>query len=304
MAQKIVPNIWSVGNATEMGEFYARTFPNTTAVTATHYPTEGLLEFQQLLAGEPLTVLVTIGDYEIVLINAGDDFAPNASISFMVNFDPLFFQGDEALARAALDRVWGELSDGGDVMMPLGEYPFSAHYGFIADRYGVTWQLMLTDPAGEPRPFIIPTFLFNGAMQNRAGDAIGRWLGAFDDARLGTRVDYPEATGPASAGAVMFADFQLCGQWFAAMDSGVEMDQPFTCGVSHAVMCADQAEIDRYWEALSRVPEAEQCGWCADEFGVSWQVVPHNIDELTNQPGGFAAMMPMKKLEIDRFSQS
>ena len=61
------------------------------------------------------------------------------------------------------------------------------------------------------------------------------------------------------------------------------------------------AEIDRYWAALSEVPEAEACGWCADRFGVSWQVTPSNMAELMERPGAFQAMMGMKKLEIAAF---
>ena len=99
----------------------------------------------------------------------------------------------------------------------------------------------------------------------------------------------------------MFADLQLFGQWVALMDSGVDQDFTFSPGVSLAVACADQAEIDHCWKHLSSVPEAEQCGWCVDRFGVSWQVLPDNLMELTGRPGGYQKMLEMKKIDIAAF---
>ena len=99
----------------------------------------------------------------------------------------------------------------------------------------------------------------------------------------------------------MFSDFTLDGQWFAAMDSAVEQGSTFTEAVSLLVSCEDQDEIDRYWAALSAVPEAEQCGWCKDRFGVSWQIVPKDMDHLMQRPGAYEHLMDMKKLVIADF---
>ena len=79
----------------------------------------------------------------------------------------------------------------------------------------------------------------------------------------------------------MFADFMLANQWFAAMDSGeVDHNFNFNEAVSFSVSCEDQAEIDYYWEKLSNDSQFEQCGWCKDKFGLSWQIVPENMEEL------------------------
>lgn len=99
----------------------------------------------------------------------------------------------------------------------------------------------------------------------------------------------------------MFSDFTLNGQCFAAMDSAVAQPFSFSPGISIEVQCEDQAEIDRLWEALSAVPEAEQCGWLQDKFGVSWQVVPKNMGDLMARPGAFEKMLNMKKLVIEDF---
>ena len=99
----------------------------------------------------------------------------------------------------------------------------------------------------------------------------------------------------------MFGDAELSGQWFAAMDGVGEQGFTFTEAVSYAAVCQDQTEIDYYWDKLSVHPESEQCGWCKDKFGVSWQIVPANVDELLARPNGYANMMQMKKLIIEDF---
>ncbi|MGY1552737.1 VOC family protein [Microbacterium sp. A588] len=300
MSQKIVPNIWCNQNADEAGAFYADVFPDTTATVGATYPNE-IDEWQAQFAGKTLTVDVAIDGYLLTLINAGDEFRPNPSVSFMLNFDPLRFDGDRDTARASLDETWAKLSDGGSVMMELGEYPFSPRYGWVQDRYGVSWQLLLTNPEGEPRPFVIPQLMFAGPVQNLAREAATFYSSLFPAAGVGFIAEYPEQTGPADAGSVMFGEFRLAGQWFAMMDSAIVQDFTFDCGVSLEVRCTDQAEIDEYWNALSSMPEAEQCGWLADRYGLCWQIVPENMGELMARPGAYEKMMQMKKLIIADF---
>jgi len=297
--QKVVPNIWCKRNAEEVGAFYAEVFPGALAQVRSRYPMEGLLDFQREFAGAALTVTVLIEGTEITLINAGDEFEPNPSISLTLNFDPLFFDGSEPAARARLEAIWERLAEGGTELMPLGEYPFSSCYGWVQDRYGMSWQLILTDPDGEPRPFVIPSLMFGGAAQNRAGEAIDHYLSVFDDSAAGSSFPYGEPTGPAGADSLMYSDFWIGEQWLSAMDSGVEQDFSFTSGVSLEVRCADQAEIDRIWDGLTAVPEAEVCGWLVDRFGVSWQIVPADWERLMDHPGAYANMMKMKKIVID-----
>lgn len=295
--QRIVPCLWFDHKAAEAVTFYTSVFPDARMSATQYYPSEGLLDFQQEFAGKELTVEFEIGGYRFVAINAGPEFVVNPSVSFMLNFDP----SRDPEARGHLDALWESLSEGGHVLMPLGEYFFSKRYGWLQDRYGVSWQFILSDPAGEPRPFIVPSLLFGGAAQNRAGEALDHYQQVFPGARVGTVVPYPEQAGPARPGDVMFGDIELLGQWFALMDSGVEQDFSFNCGVSLIIECTDQAEIDRYWDALSFYPEAEQCGWCADQFGLSWQIIPVNLDELMQAPGAYQKLMQMKKIETAAF---
>ena len=109
---------------------------------------------------------------------------------------------------------------------------------------------------------------------------------------------------PDRAGTVKHCDFTLGGQRFAAMDSAGSHDFTFNEAISFLVDCADQAEIDRYWEALSAVPEAEQCGWLKDRFGLSWQIVPAAMDGMmtSGSPEQIArvtqAFLKMKKFSL------
>ncbi|MGM7667659.1 VOC family protein [Microbacterium sp. A93] len=300
MSQKIIPNVWFDRNADEAGAFYMDIFPGATATIGARYP-DDVPDWQADFAGKTLTVDLVIDGYLLTLVNAGDEYRPNGSVSFMLNFDPLRFDDDRDAAQAQLDQTWAKLSDGGAVLMELDEYPFSPRYGWVQDRYGVNWQLLLTSPEGDPRPFLIPQLMFAGPVQNRAREAATFYFSLFPDAAVGFVADYPEKTGPADAGSVMFGEFRLAGQWFSMMDSAVEQDFTFTCGVSLEVRCADQAEIDRYWDALTTVPEAEVCGWLADQFGLSWQIVPENMGELMSRPGAYEKMMKMKKLIVADF---
>lgn len=279
MDQFITPAIWCDTAADEAARFYADVFREGSVV--------------EQVPGYAATV--SIHGFRLSLINGGDQDAPNPSISCILNFDPLLFGGEDQ-ARAYLDELYERLSAGG-VLMELGEYPFSPRYAWVRDRFGMTWQLMLTDPAGEPRPFILPSFMFGGGKHASAEEATEAWISLFDDARRGALYRYEEG-GPMEAGTVMFTDFTLRGTWMTARDSGAFHDFTFTPGVSMIVSCRDQEEIDHYWAGLSAVPEAERCGWCVDRWGVSWQVVPHNIAELMADAATRKKILQMGKIDL------
>ena len=149
---------------------------------------------------------------------------------------------------------------------------------------------------------ITPNLWFNG----NAKEAVEFYLSVFSDSKLLQTIHYPASKeeGLADfqlnmAGQPLAIDFELQGQKFTAINAGPEFT--FSEAISFAVTCKDQAEIDYYWGKLSSVPEAEQCGWCKDKFGLSWQIVPENMDELMQHPDAYAHMMHMKKLVIADF---
>lgn len=293
----LTPNIWFAGDAEDGAALYARALPATSITRTDRYPTDGLLPFQEPLAGKVLTIQLEGPGCDLVLINAGPEFRPTPASSFTVTFGA----ADDTDAVAALDTAATVLADGGRVLMPLQQYPFSDRYTWVEDRYGVSWQLTVAFPDAPAEPSIVPTLLFGGPAQDRAAEAIAEWTALLPGSEVVRTVPYDEATGPAAAGAVMFAEIRLADQRIYAMDAGSAQDTTFTPAVSYQLACPDQAEIDRLWAALSTVPEAEQCGWCVDPFGVSWQIVPANMDELMARPHAFEHMLGMTKLVIDDF---
>jgi predicted 3-demethylubiquinone-9 3-methyltransferase (glyoxalase superfamily) len=194
--------------------------------------------------------------------------------------------------------------------MPLDKYPFSERYGWIQDQYGLSWQLILTDPEGEDRPFLTPSLLFVGEVCGKAEEATDFYLSVFQDAKRGALVHYPAGMEPEKEGSVMFTDFMLENQWFAAMDSAREHGFGFNEAVSFMVDCDTQEEIDYYWEKLSAVPESEQCGWLKDKYGVSWQITPADMDAMLREgtPEQVArvtqAFLPMKKFDLAALRQA
>ncbi len=149
---------------------------------------------------------------------------------------------------------------------------------------------------------ITPNLWFDG----NAKEAVDYYVSVFPDSKIISTLHYPNSAeeGLADfqldmAGKVLTIDFELGGLRFTAINAGPEFT--FSEAVSFAVTCKDQAEIDYFWEKLSSVPEAEQCGWCKDKYGVSWQIVPENMEELMKKPGAYAKMMQMHKIVITDF---
>jgi predicted 3-demethylubiquinone-9 3-methyltransferase (glyoxalase superfamily) len=149
---------------------------------------------------------------------------------------------------------------------------------------------------------ITPNLWFDG----NAKEAADYYVSVFPDSKIISTQYYPNSTeeGLADfqqdmAGKVLTVEFELSGNPFVAINAGPEFK--FNEAVSFSIPCKDQAEIDYYWEKLSKVPESEQCGWCKDQFGLSWQVVPENMGELMQHPNAFANMMQMHKLVIADF---
>jgi predicted 3-demethylubiquinone-9 3-methyltransferase (glyoxalase superfamily) len=272
---KISPHLWFDKEAQEAAEFYASTFPDSKVIHTT--------TLHNTPSGDADIVSFELWRQKFMAISAGPFFRFNPSVSFIVNFDPLLFDrasSPEKAAREQIDRVWEKLAEGGAVLMPLDNYPFSERYGWLQDRYGLSWQLILTDPEGDPRPPILPSLMFVGDKVGKAEEAINFYLSVFKNSKMGVAHRYGPNQAPEQAGTIMFADFMLENSWFAAMDSAREHNFTFNEAVSFMVSCDTQKEIDYYWEKLSAVPEAEQCGWLKDKYGLSWQIVPTALDEM------------------------
>jgi predicted 3-demethylubiquinone-9 3-methyltransferase (glyoxalase superfamily) len=149
---------------------------------------------------------------------------------------------------------------------------------------------------------ITPNLWFDG----NAKEAVGYYVSVFPNSSVVSTEYYPNSAeeGLADfqkdmAGKELVIDFLLNGQRLTAINAGPEFK--FNEAVSFAISCKDQEEIDYYWEKLSSVPESEQCGWCKDRFGLSWQVVPENMGELMKRSNAYAHMMQMKKIIVADF---
>jgi predicted 3-demethylubiquinone-9 3-methyltransferase (glyoxalase superfamily) len=258
--QKITPHLWFDTEAVEAAEFYASILPDSkvTNVTTIHDTPSGdtpIVSFE--LMGQPF-----------MAISAGPLFKFTPAVSFAVS----------CTTREQVDTIWARLSDGGTELMPLASYPFSDRYGWTTDRYGLSWQIMLVaEEQGGQR--ITPTLMFVGEVCGKAEEAINLYTSVFPDSKVRAILRYGEGEEPDEEGTIKYASFLLDGQQFAAMDSAREHDFGFNEAISFIVNCETQEEIDHFWN-LSAVPEAEQCGWLKDRYGLSWQVVPSAMDEM------------------------
>jgi predicted 3-demethylubiquinone-9 3-methyltransferase (glyoxalase superfamily) len=292
LVKPITPHLWFDKQAKEAAAFYCSVFPESKI--------DAIVQLRDTPSGDCDVVSFSLRGHPFMAISAGPLFQFNPSVSFFVNFDP----SRDPEARAQLDALWAALIDGGQALMPLDAYPFSQRYGWVQDRYGLSWQLILTDPAGEPRPAIVPSLMFTGRVYGKAEEAGAFYRSVFDGSKAGQLVRYPAGMAPDREGTVMFSDFRVGEGWFAAMDSGHPHGFGFNEAISFLVTCRDQAEIDRYWAQLSSVPEAEQCGWCKDRYGLSWQVAPQVMDEIMASGDQATidrvtqAFLPMHKLDV------
>jgi predicted 3-demethylubiquinone-9 3-methyltransferase (glyoxalase superfamily) len=283
--QKIVPNLWFDKGAAEAASFYTSLFPYSAVVnTATMDDTP---------SGTARVLTIRLAGQDIMLLEAGPYFRFTPAVSFLV----------ACSTPEEVDRLHAALVEGGSELMPLDSYDFSARYAWVADRWGVNWQLMLASgrPAGQK---ITPVLMFTGPVCGKAEEAARFYAGIFGRSRVGEIARYGENPGPDAPDSAKFAAFELEATGFAAMDSAYDHGFGFNEAISFVVNCADQREIDYFWSALSAVPDAEQCGWIKDKYGLSWQIVPARMDELMT--GGDAeqrgrvtrAMLGMKKLDI------
>ncbi len=270
----IYPCIWMNNQAQEAAEFYCSVFPDA-----------------KIEDSNPIVTLWSSGGEKFMCLNGGPKYQPNPSISFYSIFP------DEN----QIEEIWNKLSVDGMVMMPLDSYPWSKKYGWLQDKYGVSWQLESNVPEGTEQRYT-PAFMFTGAQFGRAEEAIAFYSSVFSDSSTRFISRYGDDAGE-QAGKINHAQFLLNGQLFVAMDSSFSHQFGFTEGMSLVVPCEDQKELDFFWERLTEGGEESMCGWLKDKFGVSWQIVPTILSELMSDPEKgkrvVEAFLKMKKFDIE-----
>lgn len=293
--QKISQCLWFDDQAEEAANFYTSIFNNSKIGTIARYSADTPSNKPK---GSVLTVVFEISGNQFTALNGGPEFKPNPSISFFVVCETV----------EETDSLWQKLSEKGNVLMPLDKYDWSEKYGWVQDRFRISWQISVGKIADTGQK-ITPSLLFTGEKQGKAEDAIRFYNSVFKTSDIEGILKYGEGE-EVPPGFVKHAQFHLEGQTFMAMDSGVENDFPFSEAISFVVNCETQEEVDDYWEKLSAVPESEQCGWLKDKFGVSWQIIPKALIEMMNDQDTkkskrvMEAMLQMKKIDIKGLKQA
>jgi len=282
---KIVPHLWYDKDAFEAAKLYTSLFEDSAIVSHS--------SIDDTPSGTADMLTIRLAGQEFMMISAGPFFQFTPAISLRV----------DCSSKEEVDVLWNQLSIGGTALMPLDSYPFSERYGWTADRYGLNWQIMYVKDTAILQK-ITPTLMFVGDQCGRAEEAVRYYASIFENAEVGKMDRYGPGEEPDREGTIRYAGFSLEGMLFAAMDSAYDHRFTFNEAVSFVVSCASQQEIDYFWNNLSFVPEAEQCGWLKDKFGVSWQIVPSVLGDLMSSGDPVKtkrvteAFLRMKKFDI------
>jgi predicted 3-demethylubiquinone-9 3-methyltransferase (glyoxalase superfamily) len=276
--QKITPFLWFDGNAEEAAKFYTSIFQHSKVQSVSQ-----------------MSAMFQLAGLEFIALNGGPMFKFTPAISFFV----------KCKSQPEIDDLWKKFSTEGTVFMELAKYPFSEKFGWVQDKFGVSWQLDLTGHAQEITPFL----MFVGKQHGKAEEAINFYVSLFKDSEV-TKIERYGAGDEEPQGTVKHATFSLNGQEFMAIDSGREHPFTFSEAISLFVRCEAQPEIDYFWANLSAGGEKSRCGWLKDKFGVSWQIVPSVLGEMLNDEDDeksdrvMQAMLKMDKIEIEGLKQA
>jgi predicted 3-demethylubiquinone-9 3-methyltransferase (glyoxalase superfamily) len=288
--QKITPFLWFDNNAEEAIHFYTSIFKDSSVGRLTRYGEAGPGK-----RGTVMTGAFQISGLEFMALNGGPLFKFTPAISFFVHCQ----------TEQEIDGLWKHLSESGTALMELDKYPFSERYGWVADRFGLSWQLMLTRTPQKVFPFL----MYVGKQNGRAEEAVMFYTSIFKNSQTLMAEKYGKG-GPMPEGALVHGRFLLEGEEFIAMDGGVDHQFTFTEATSFFVTCTSQEEIDEFWERLSEGGEEGQCGWLKDRYGVSWQIVPTILGEMLQDKDPdrakrvTMAMLQMKKLDIAQLGEA
>ncbi len=275
MTNQIYPCLWFDGQAKAAADFYCSIFKNSKITTDT-----------------PMVVNFELNGKKFMGLNGGPMFKINPSISIFVTFETI----------EETNEKWNKLIDGGKALIAIDKQPWSERYGWLQDKFGVTWQLSIINNADD-KPQTRPSMLFTGNNFGRAEEAEKLYTSVFGNSSIDLMMHYPQEDNE-NAGKVMYSEFKLDQYNMIAMDGPGTHDYTFNEGVSIVVSCETQKEIDYYWNKLTEGGKESMCGWLVDKFGVSWQIIPSIIGKLMTDPKKSQRVMPelmkMKKLDIEK----
>lgn len=281
---KIIPYIWFDDQAEEAAKFYVSIFKNSKINDSSFYA-DGLPKPKESL----MSVSFELCGQKFIAMNGGPYFTITPAISFFVNCET----SDE------VESIWRLLSKDGMALMELGKYPFSEKFGWLQDKFGVTWQINLSNQ----KQSIYPASMFFGDNYRKAHEAMNFYTSIFEDSKIDS-IEFYDDDEVTTKRSVKSAVFMLRSQKFMAMDSSINHEFTFTPAISFFVDCEKQEQIDEFWKKLSYEGKEGQCGWLEDKYGVSWQIVPSVLGELLNSSDEERsqqvtnAMLKMNKLDI------
>jgi predicted 3-demethylubiquinone-9 3-methyltransferase (glyoxalase superfamily) len=273
--KSIYPCLWFNEKAKEAATFYCSLFKDSHITADTDH-----------------VVIFESSGQKFMCLKGGAPVNFNPSISFFIVCE----------TEQELDHAWKGLLDGGSVMMPLDKYEWSEKYGWVQDKFGISWQLALGKIA-DVKQKITPTLMFTEEYCGKAEEAIHYYTFLFDNASIEGILKY-NADDNDKEEYVKHAQFNLGKHVFMAMDSSMSHNFSFNEAISIVVECNTQEEIDNYWEKLTDGGEESKCGWLRDRFGVSWQIIPAILGTLMSNPDKaprvIQAFMKMKKFDIEK----
>ena len=280
MKEQITPCLWFDGQAKEAATLYCSVFAKA-----------------KIVAQSPIVTAINVSGQNFTLLDGGPMYKPNASISFYYICET----ADE------LDRIWKAFSKEGAVLMPLDQYPWGEKYGWINDKFGISWQFALGN-INDVGQKITPCLLFTGRQYGRADEAIKHYSSVFKNVTVDGILRYGKNELPDEEGKIKHAQITLDREKIMLMDSAAPHNFTFTEGVSLTIHCETQEEVDYYWEKLTEGGAESMCGWLKDMFGVSWQIVPTVLNEIMSDPAkagkAAQAFMSMRKLDIEQIVQA
>ncbi|HEV7702393.1 MAG TPA: VOC family protein [Candidatus Paceibacterota bacterium] len=288
--QKIIPHVWFDKEAKEAASFYASLFSDSEV--------KNIVTISNTPSGDSDIVTFKLSGQEFMAISAGPYFKLNPAISLFVVFD----------TEAEIEAVWNKLIDGGKALMAYDTYPWAKKYGWLQDKYGLSWQLSLTEQPNTGQK-ITPLLMFTKDVAGKTKEAVEFYTSIFPNSKIEMLVPYEKNEGD-KEGFIKHARFTLDGQNFMAMDSSGPHEFSFNEAISFVVNCDTQEQIDSYWEKLSAVPESEQCGWLKDKYGVSWQIVPSIMNQMMTSGDKekiarvTQAFLKMKKFDIKALQEA
>lgn len=291
---KIIPYLWFDTRAEEAAIFYVSIFKNSRLTDLSRFNKDAAKASGQP-EGSVMVVEFELEGKQFAALNGGPEFKFTPAVSFFVSNG----SADE------IDRMWARLMDGGKVVMEMGKYPFGEKYGWLIDKYGVSWQFYLE----EREQKIAPALMFVGDTQGKAEEAMNFYASLFKNSGISFMALY-DKTMDGPEGKVAHAMFTLDGYELVAFDSHIPQDYGITPAISLLINCGTQKEVDDFWAGLSAGGSTEQCGWLTDKYGVSWQVVPTVLLELMRDKDAaktarvMKAMLGMTKLEIDALKRA